>query len=79
MKIDAHGLECHVAKGDHRSRLIQQTVQKFGCIDILVSNAAVNPAYCELTEVIVKCVRRIAGRKGREVTVTMIYRMKHGR
>lgn len=51
LKIEAHGVECHVGKGDHRTKLIQETVKKYGGIDILVSNAAVNPVYCKIVEV----------------------------
>ncbi|XP_066967266.1 dehydrogenase/reductase SDR family member 4 [Macrobrachium rosenbergii] len=37
------GFPCHVAKDEDRANLIAKTVEKFGGIDILVSNAAVNP------------------------------------
>jgi dehydrogenase/reductase SDR family protein 4 len=37
------GTVCHVGKEDHRKNLIEETVKMFGGIDILVSNAAVNP------------------------------------
>ncbi|XP_045583541.2 dehydrogenase/reductase SDR family member 4 [Procambarus clarkii] len=37
------GLTCHVAKDQDRQNLISKTLEKFGSIDILVSNAAVNP------------------------------------
>jgi NAD(P)-dependent dehydrogenase (short-subunit alcohol dehydrogenase family) len=42
---DAIGVECHVGKADHRERLVEQTVEKFGGLDILVNNAVVNPAF----------------------------------
>lgn len=38
-----HGVKCHVGLAEDRSALIKETVEKFGGIDILVSNAAVNP------------------------------------
>jgi len=38
------GLVCHVSKSDDRTNLIQETIKIFGGIDILVSNAATNPA-----------------------------------
>nr|XP_053653025.1 dehydrogenase/reductase SDR family member 4-like isoform X2 [Cherax quadricarinatus] len=38
------GFTCHVAKEQDRQNLISKTLEKFGGIDILVSNAAVNPA-----------------------------------
>uniref|UniRef100_A0A1B6F9X4 Dehydrogenase/reductase SDR family member 4 n=1 Tax=Cuerna arida TaxID=1464854 RepID=A0A1B6F9X4_9HEMI len=37
------GTVCHVAKADDRRRLLDTAVQHYGGIDILVSNAAVNP------------------------------------
>ncbi|KAK7066960.1 Dehydrogenase/reductase SDR member 2, mitochondrial [Halocaridina rubra] len=37
------GITCHVGKDQDRENLIAKTVEKFGGIDILVSNAAVNP------------------------------------
>ncbi|KAL4234489.1 Dehydrogenase/reductase SDR member 2 [Mactra antiquata] len=39
------GMVCHVAKKDHRTKMIEQTVKEFGGIDMLVSNAAVNPIF----------------------------------
>ncbi|GFG38613.1 hypothetical protein Cfor_09219 [Coptotermes formosanus] len=38
------GVVCHVSKASDRERLIKEAHEKFGGIDILVSNAAVNPA-----------------------------------
>ncbi|CAH0380902.1 unnamed protein product [Bemisia tabaci] len=40
---DVSGVVCHVAKAEDRHRLFQEALTKFGGIDILVSNAAVNP------------------------------------
>ncbi|MCL4119742.1 UNVERIFIED_CONTAM: hypothetical protein GTU68_016686 [Idotea baltica] len=40
----AFGLTCHVAKEEDRTNLIKKTLETYGGIDILVSNAAVNPA-----------------------------------
>lgn len=42
--IDVLGLVCHVANASHRKQLFEETIKKFGGVDILVSNAAVNPA-----------------------------------
>lgn len=42
--IDVIGIACHVAKASDRKKLFEETVTKWGGIDILVSNAAVNPA-----------------------------------
>ncbi|XP_064406483.1 dehydrogenase/reductase SDR family member 4-like [Halichondria panicea] len=41
--VSVEGVVCHVGKDDHRKNLIKETVSKFGRLDILVSNAAVNP------------------------------------
>jgi dehydrogenase/reductase SDR family protein 4 len=46
------GVVCHVAKASDRERLIKEAQDKFGGIDILVSNAAVNPAAGPVLEVI---------------------------
>jgi dehydrogenase/reductase SDR family member 4 len=42
--IDVLGVTCHVAKESDRKKLFEETLKKFGGIDVLVSNAAVNPA-----------------------------------
>ncbi|KAJ8501299.1 hypothetical protein OPV22_011851 [Ensete ventricosum] len=41
--IEAMGFVCHVSNPQHRKDLIEKTVQKYGLIDIVVSNAAANP------------------------------------
>lgn len=41
--IETIGLVCHVSNAQHRKDLIDRTVQKYGHIDIIVSNAAANP------------------------------------
>lgn len=38
------GIQCHVANASQRKRLFNETIQRFGRLDILVSNAATNPA-----------------------------------
>lgn len=38
------GRVCHVSNREHREALIDMAVKEFGGIDILVSNAATNPA-----------------------------------
>ena len=42
-KINAIGVVCHVSNAPDRKKLLDETIAKFGSIDILVSNAAVNP------------------------------------
>uniref|UniRef100_A0A7N0UJ89 Tropinone reductase-like 3 n=1 Tax=Kalanchoe fedtschenkoi TaxID=63787 RepID=A0A7N0UJ89_KALFE len=41
--IEVLGLVCHVSNKEHRKNLIQRTVQEYGKIDVVVSNAAANP------------------------------------
>lgn len=42
-EYSVHGVKCHVGSPEDRKNLYKETVEKFGGIDILVSNAAVNP------------------------------------
>lgn len=39
---EAHGVVCHVGKAGDRSRLIRETLDRYGQIDYLVPNAAVS-------------------------------------
>ncbi|KAL9320777.1 hypothetical protein ACSQ67_012616 [Phaseolus vulgaris] len=48
-KLRAKGIEvlpviCHVSNAQHRKNLIDKTLQKYGKIDVVVSNAAVHPS-----------------------------------
>uniref|UniRef100_A0A3Q2PVQ2 Dehydrogenase/reductase (SDR family) member 4 n=1 Tax=Fundulus heteroclitus TaxID=8078 RepID=A0A3Q2PVQ2_FUNHE len=43
--IRVTGTTCNVGKGEDREKLVQLTVDQCGGIDILVSNAAVNPFF----------------------------------
>ena len=42
--IDCCGCVCHVGSGQHLQQLVKLTLDTYGKIDILISNAAVNPA-----------------------------------
>ncbi|KAL6197868.1 hypothetical protein ACLB2K_027660 [Fragaria x ananassa] len=42
--IEALGIVCHVSNEQQRKNLIGKTVQKYGKIDVVVSNAAANPS-----------------------------------
>ncbi|KAL6990708.1 hypothetical protein U1Q18_008828 [Sarracenia purpurea var. burkii] len=42
--IEALGMVCHVSDAQQRKNLIETTVQKYGKIDVVVSNAAANPS-----------------------------------
>lgn len=44
------GIPCHVGKTEDRQNLLDFTVSKYGGIDILVSNAAVNPVMCQVLD-----------------------------
>ncbi|CAI5669180.1 unnamed protein product [Oreochromis niloticus] len=43
--IQVTGTTCNVGKGEDREKLVQMTLDRCGAIDILVSNAAVNPFF----------------------------------
>lgn len=42
--IEVIGMVCHVSNAQHRKNLVDKTVEKYGRIDIIVSNAAANPS-----------------------------------
>jgi len=75
LKSEGHkgvtGVVCHVANAEDRKKLFQEAVDKFGGVDILVSNAAVNPtvgnvldcderAWDKIFEINVKCAFLLA-------------------
>ncbi len=41
--LEVTGVVCHVGDATHRKQLVQHTLTQYGRLDILVSNAAVNP------------------------------------
>lgn len=43
--LNVHGIQCHVGSGEDRKKLFRTTIEKYGGLDILVSNAAVNPHF----------------------------------
>lgn len=45
MGLEAIGIQCHIGDSQERASLIAKTIEKFGRIDILVNNAAINPYY----------------------------------
>lgn len=48
--IEVLGLVCHVSNTQQRKNLIDKTVQKYGKIDVVVSNAAANPSVDAILE-----------------------------
>ncbi|XP_033340558.2 dehydrogenase/reductase SDR family member 4 [Megalopta genalis] len=48
--LEVSGVVCHVAKQEDRKNLFNKTKEKFGGLDILVSNAAVNPVFTTFFE-----------------------------
>lgn len=42
--IEVLGVVCHVSNAEQRKNLVDKTVQKYGEIDVIVSNAAANPS-----------------------------------
>jgi len=47
--FSAFSIPCHVGKKNEIKNLVQETIKKFNSIDILVSNAATNPAFGPLS------------------------------
>lgn len=47
---EAEGIACHMGDGPAIQELVDRTVERFGGIDIVVNNAAVNPAFGPLAE-----------------------------
>jgi NAD(P)-dependent dehydrogenase (short-subunit alcohol dehydrogenase family) len=43
--FDAIGIACHIGDAEQRQALVAKTIEKYGRIDILVNNAAINPFY----------------------------------
>eukprot|EP01104_Vermistella_antarctica_P018970 TRINITY_DN722_c0_g2_i1.p1 TRINITY_DN722_c0_g2~~TRINITY_DN722_c0_g2_i1.p1 ORF type:complete len:290 (+),score=55.48 TRINITY_DN722_c0_g2_i1:33-872(+) len=44
------GRVCHVGNREHRAALFRFAIEQFGRLDILVSNAAVNPSFAGVTD-----------------------------
>ena len=43
--FEAIDIACHVGREEDRKRLVEQTLARYGRIDVLVANAAVNPSF----------------------------------
>ncbi|KAL7732589.1 hypothetical protein ACLKA6_019216 [Drosophila palustris] len=44
LNLNVHGLKCHVGEAQDRKQLFEETISKYGKLNILISNAATNPA-----------------------------------
>lgn len=44
LNLHVHGVKCHVGLKEDRQRLFEETIKQYGKLNILVSNAATNPA-----------------------------------
>ncbi len=47
---EAHAIACHVGDQEQLENLVEKTITKYGGIDILINNAAINPVYGPLSE-----------------------------
>lgn len=48
--LQIFGTTCHVGKKEDRANLFKKVEEEFGCLDILVSNAATNPSVSTLLD-----------------------------
>ncbi|MEO1513827.1 MAG: glucose 1-dehydrogenase [Bacteroidota bacterium] len=48
--LEAVGIACHVGKEEQCQQLIDQSMEKYGRIDILINNAATNPVFGPIAE-----------------------------
>jgi NAD(P)-dependent dehydrogenase (short-subunit alcohol dehydrogenase family) len=58
---EALGLACHVGRWDDCDRLFEQVTERFGGIDILVSNAGMSPLYPKLSDVSEELFDKVIG------------------
>lgn len=57
----AHAVECHVGRWDDCDRLIAETLDRCGTIDVLVNNAGMSPLYPSLTDVSEELFDKVIG------------------
>ena len=48
--LEATGVACHVGHPEQLKQLVEQTVSTYGGVDILINNAATNPAFGPISE-----------------------------
>ncbi|KAK1354040.1 hypothetical protein POM88_047296 [Heracleum sosnowskyi] len=52
--VEALGLVCHVSNARQRKNLVDTTVQKYGKIDVVVSNVATSPSTRSILDAVTK-------------------------
>jgi NAD(P)-dependent dehydrogenase (short-subunit alcohol dehydrogenase family) len=65
--LEVMALACHVGHRDQLQGLVDQTMQAWGRIDILVCNAATNPVYGPMAEIADEAFDKIMGTNVRSV------------
>jgi len=50
-KHNVYGVQCHVANGSDRQRLLHSVLKQFGKVDILINNAGMNPHFGDILDV----------------------------
>jgi NAD(P)-dependent dehydrogenase (short-subunit alcohol dehydrogenase family) len=65
--LEVMALACHVGHKDQLQGLVDQTMQAWGRIDILVCNAATNPVYRPMAEIADEAFDKIMGTNVRSV------------
>ena len=59
--LEATAIPCHIGKRDDVERLVSETRKRYGKIDVLVCNAAVNPYYGPLLDIKDEAFDKIMG------------------
>nr|KAF6391757.1 hypothetical protein mPipKuh1_003805 [Pipistrellus kuhlii] len=74
--LSVTGTVCHVGKAEDRERLVTTAVKRYGGIDILVSNAAVNPFFGNLMDVTEEVWDKLWMDEAREESLKEMLRIK---
>ncbi|XP_022378353.1 dehydrogenase/reductase SDR family member 4 isoform X5 [Enhydra lutris kenyoni] len=74
--LSVTGTVCHVGKAEDRERLVVTAVSLHGGIDILVSNAAINPFFGNLMDVTEEVWDKLWKDKEREESIKEIMQIK---
>lgn len=68
-----HGVACHVGNANDRKKLFEEAIKRYGGIDILVSNAAVNPEVGAVLEASEQAWDKIFDVNGERFPSSVIY------